>query len=206
MLHISRYRLSASALGGSTGRMRRFSLVRRPDVWPSITPPVDCIYFGARMHRVNLQATYSNTSSCPRGLNYCFNSRRTARICVDGTPDFVCMCIVYTPTHLQAELCSWMCCSDCFSICGFWTIGVFRVKLVAGAAVLWGLSEFTVVFGGLGLTVCWWRSPMGPWGLRHVSADDLIHWNTQKEIIDKGNIKTDMVGVTLKMFQTSCYF
>lgn len=31
---------------------------------------------------------------------------------------------------------------------------MFRVKLEAGAAVLGGLSEFTVVFGGLGLTVC----------------------------------------------------
>lgn len=70
-----------------------FSLVRRPDVWPPITPWVDCIYVGAQMHRVSLQATY-NTSSCQRALNYWFISRRTAHcMCVLTVHLILCACV-----------------------------------------------------------------------------------------------------------------
>lgn len=142
-----------------------------------------------------------------------FISRRTTQIQVNShlttsvsvymyiTPDFVCMRTVCTPTlpavivYSQSRVCESRRRnnghSNCFWIHAgkgcFWTIGAdagFGWNLVAR---LWSPVEIVwesdVAWCGLGLTVCSWRAPMSLWGLWHVSAYDLIHWNTQREAL-----------------------
>lgn len=71
-------------------------------------------------------------------------------MCVLTVHLILCACVQFIPQLIYRPSCvhdcggSGHCCSDCFRIDGFWMIGVFRVKLEAGAAVLGGLSEFTV--------------------------------------------------------------
>lgn len=127
-------------------------------------------------------------------------SHSTTSVFMYSTPDFVCMRTVYTPSS-HSQSCvresggSNNCRSDCFWIHAgkgcFWTTGAdagFGWNLVARlwspVKIVW---ESDVACCGLGLTVCSWGAPMSLWGLRHVSAYDLVHWNTQKE-------KTDYLG------------